>query len=137
MKRLISFVITVLILSTLFACPVYSAELVTEDGVVYSDDMTVLIRYPYLSEAESFTVPDTVVRIEENAFYYNRNLKEVKLNKGLVEIGENAFSDCAELRGIVIPNSVTAIRSQAFFECEKLQSVKIPDGVTTVGDYAL
>lgn len=44
--------------------PVYSAK----DGVLYSKDQQVLIRYPMRGESGSFEVPSTVVAFEEAAF---------------------------------------------------------------------
>lgn len=41
----------------------------SEDGVLYSKDMTTLISYPKLKKSESFKVPKTVTRIESRALH--------------------------------------------------------------------
>lgn len=42
----------------------------SQDGVVYSKDITSLIAYPVLKKSKEFTIPNTVVNIESRAFYY-------------------------------------------------------------------
>ena len=48
------------------------------------------------------------------AFAGAKNIKSVKLNKGLVFIGELAFLDCKNLDSATVPDSVRRICSMAF-----------------------
>ena len=47
------------------------------DGVVFSKDMEDLIRYPLRKNDTKYTVPCSVKRIRDSAFFGNRNLTEV------------------------------------------------------------
>ncbi len=69
-------------------------------------------------------------------FYGSRNLKTMKLSKGITEIGNNAFSRCSSLTSIMIPEGVTVIGEGTFYDCSKLESIDLPNGVTEIGNYA-
>ena len=65
------------------------------DGVLYSKDGESLIRYPQGKVDLSFTVPDGVTDICENAFEGCPHLKEVIISDGVRFIGANAFKWCS------------------------------------------
>jgi hypothetical protein len=58
-----------------------------------------------------------VTEIGENAFSKCKNLKEVKIGKGLSAIPECCFSNCSKLKKVVIPDNVTDISLLAFKNC--------------------
>ncbi|MCD7729575.1 MAG: leucine-rich repeat domain-containing protein [Clostridia bacterium] len=70
------------------------------DGVLYTYDETELLLYPAGKTDTSFTIPDTVTKIGNDAFY-----------------------GCSNLTSVTIPDSVTEIGSMAFYNCSKLESV--------------
>ena len=78
------------------------------------------------------TVPDTVNRIESNAFDGCLALREVNLPNGITEIASNTFSSCRSLETVKIPDSVTKIDKFAFKLCDNLKSVIIPPSVTII-----
>ena len=84
-----------------------------EDGVLFSHDMTSLIAYPCGNTATSYTVPDTVRRIENFSFYGADALFSVTLPESLESIGAKAFANTG-LTQVEIPNSTTAIVDTAF-----------------------
>lgn len=67
------------------------------DGVLFSKDFRLLIKYPAAKEGSSFTIPD-----------------------GVKEIDEGAFAGCSRLATVTIPASVTTIFSAAFSDCSGL-----------------
>ena len=69
--------------------PVYSSL----DGVLFNKTKTELLLYP-AAKAGDYTVPDSVISIEDYA-----------------------FSDSANLTGLYIPNSVTNIANYTFYKC--------------------
>ncbi len=128
------------------------------DGVVYSKDMTVLVKYPRGKTGDSYAIPDTVTVLQnsclsntqlieitipegitvisEYAFETNRNLKEVILPEGVTTIENNAFGFCYALENIVIPDTVTSIGKGAFVYCTSLTEIEIPSSVTSIGSIA-
>lgn len=53
----------------------------SENGVLFSHDMKTLICYPSAKSTESYSVPDTVTKIQNGAFSQTQNLKSLKLPK--------------------------------------------------------
>ena len=131
----------------------------SKDGVLYSKNFDVLIQYPASKEGTTFTVPDTVISIQDCAFYYAKNLKEITLNNGLKNIGSSvfygnenvtqikipdsvesigdyAFASCISLKNITIGKGLQEISSDCFHNCSSLESIVIPDNVTYIGNWA-
>lgn len=79
--------------------------------------------------------PETITRIEESAFYGNKNLYKVVLNESLEVIGDRAFSGCVALKDITIPNSVKEIGTEAFAG-SGLESITLPENLETIPFYA-
>lgn len=85
-----------------------STAFVIVEDVLYSADMTTLLRYPPYKTETSFTVPQSVTQIAHMAFYGCVNLTEILLPEGLRSIGGMAFSGCDNLKTVTIPESVEA-----------------------------
>ena len=79
-------------------------------------DLSPLLEVADLSQAQSDEVPD-------NAFHSRRNLREVRLPKGIRRIGSQAFFGCRNLERIVIPASVEEIGVAAFNGCTALTEI--------------
>lgn len=83
----------------------------SENGVIYSKDLTVLVKAPS-SVPSVFEVPSGVVRIAKRAFSDCKKLTEVIFPEGLEHIDELAFFGCA-LSDVTIPKSVIDIGKNA------------------------
>ncbi len=137
-----------------------NASYVDVDGVLFTRDMTEILVFPIQKSTLSteYTVPDgvttigsaafeecafekvhlpeTVINIGENAFYWCYRLKECNIPSGVKVISTFAFSDC-HISKIVIPSGVTTIESHAFHGCNTTEDVFIPETVTHIGNGAL
>jgi hypothetical protein len=126
-----------------------SSRYVTENGVLYSKDKTVLIAYPAGKPVSSFTIPDEVTSIVEEAFFCCSNLSAInvttKNNAYSAEDGVLYTKDKTLLHtypagkpgsSFIIPTSVTAIGDCAFSGCNSLTDVIIPNSVTSIGSSA-
>lgn len=124
------------------------------DGVVYNKDMTSLLYYPLYKTGTTFTIPETVVEIGENAFRHNQYLTIIKIPdtvktlnersfygmKSLtslqigssVEIAPWCFTNCESLKTVVISEGVTSIPTAAFQGCNNLVEITIPNSVTNI-----
>lgn len=70
------------------------------DGVLFNVDKTVLLKYPQHKSGSSYVVPDTVTKINPNAFN-NSTLTTVELPASLTEVEDGAFSDCSQLTSVI------------------------------------
>ena len=106
------------------------------DGVLFNKDITELIRYPAGNTSASYSIPDSVTSIRDNAFRFCHSLKSVTfgVDSKLQSIGADAFNSCSGLESINIPNSVTSIGEQTFMYCSNLKSIIIPNNVTVIKD---
>ena len=76
----------------------------------------------------------TVTAIDNDAFAYDR-VKSVTIPNTVTKIDFQAFDDCYTLESVAIPNSVTYIGFFAFRRCKTLTNVTIPNSVTCL-DYS-
>lgn len=107
----------------------------SEDGVLFNKEKTTLLRYPS-AKYGSYSIPKTVKKILEYAFYKCKNLKSVTIPSSVKEIGESAFSVCSSLRSVTVPSGITTVASALFSYCNNLTSVSLPESVTAIGDDA-
>lgn len=106
-----------------------------EYGVLFNKDKTTLIKYPVANTKTSYTIPDSVVTIEKDAFHNCESLSSITIGNSVKTIDDFAFARCNNLISVSIPDSVTKIGENAFFLCENLTSITIPDGITEI-DFA-
>ena len=97
-----------------------------EDGILFDKEMTVLYAYPQKKmENTYYRVPDGVIRIEDNAFWY-ANIEELELPDSLEEIGETAFFGM-KITDIYIPENVDSIGEACFFSCKSLNNIEVDE----------
>lgn len=150
-----------------FNVPIISNIYENGKGVIRFEGDVTEIRFGAFflcSSLISITIPNSVIIIEDYAFYGCSKLKEFKgsfaadngrclIDKGrlisfanncgieeyvipnnVTEIGNNAFADCYNLKKIIIPNSVTKIGSKAFSGCQNLASITLSQSITEIED---
>jgi hypothetical protein len=105
----------------------------SEDGVLYNKSKSLLYTYPG-GKSGPFTIPSSVTKIGEYAFYLCNNLSSITIPNSVTTIGYQAFVGCTSLTSVVIPNSVTTIGFYAFDNCTGLTSIVIPNSVTYIAD---
>ncbi len=129
------------------------------DGVLFSKDMTEILMYPPAHDSTSYTIPDGITSISNDAFssctyllqvtipdsvtdigdwafYDCENIALISLPDSITSIGDSAFQGCSDLFLISLPQALTSIPKQCFAGCSNLQEVVIPNGVTEIGDKA-
>ncbi|MDE6433808.1 MAG: leucine-rich repeat protein [Lachnospiraceae bacterium] len=101
---------------------------------IYSKDGRTLVTCP---SASQITIPATVTKIADYAFYYNTNLQRITIPDSVTELGEGAFGNCSGLSGVTIEgNGLTTIGAHCFRYDSSLLIVRLPDSVNTLGAYA-
>ncbi|MDD8043887.1 MAG: leucine-rich repeat domain-containing protein [Verrucomicrobiota bacterium] len=105
------------------------------DGVLFSNDQSVLILYPGRGTG-AYSVPEGTTVIGDDAFYGCTGLTRVEIPVGVTHIGENAFLNCTGLTSMEFPSSLTMIGWLAFRGCINLSSVTFPESLTLIDGYA-
>ncbi len=89
----------------------------------------------YQKTMTSVTIPDTVKKIGESAFYECKNLKNVHIPDSVTDLEPYSFGDCYALASFNIPKGITEIPAYAF-EWANITSLDIPDNITKIGEGA-
>ncbi|MDE5755147.1 MAG: leucine-rich repeat domain-containing protein, partial [Oscillospiraceae bacterium] len=106
------------------------------DGILFSKNQTVLVKYPVGKTDQSYSIPGSVTIIGDSAFERCSSLISITIPDSVTSIGSWAFYECSALTSITIPDSVISIGDSAFDSCSSLTSVTIPDSVKNIGSYA-
>lgn len=110
----------------------------SQNGVLYTKDMTGLIKYPAAKEGDSFTLPGEVRQLYYEAFYGNKNLTTIN---GLTQItsfinndSDGVFSKCEKLEEIDLSGLTCSTLSEYTIQNSKaLKKVTLSSNITTIG----
>ncbi|MGV2541626.1 leucine-rich repeat domain-containing protein, partial [Bacillus pumilus] len=91
--------------------------------------------YPARSSATSFEIPGSVAEIDEYAFAYAQNLKNISLPEGLTNVGKYAFEH-AGIEQLTSLASNLSIGESTFSDCAELQTVDFKVAIGGIGNYA-
>lgn len=110
------------------------------DGVLYSKDGSVLLRYPGGRSESVFAVPDGVRAIGCEAFARDYDDTHggpqiVILPEGVRVIREGAFNCCGDLERVCLPSTLKTIDACAFNN-SALAQIDLPDGLEEIGECA-
>ena len=139
-KRLLSFVLAVLMIASLLPATALAADIV-DSGTCGAEGDGSNLTWTLDSEGV-LTISGSGDMYD---YYYDNNspwhengnqIRSVFMANGVTSIGEYAFYWCESLTSVTIPDSVTSIGDNAFYDCTSLTSVTIPDSVTSIGSYA-
>lgn len=106
----------------------------SQDGVLYNKNKTVLLCYPG-GRSGAFTIPETVEKIGDDAFYFCKHLTDVTITGKVEQIGDFAFYGLS-LTQVKIPGNVKKIGSNAFACCYNLEKIILEEGIETIGSDA-
>lgn len=149
MKKLIAVFCIILVVCTLSAIPVFSADtdFVVEDGVLVS----------YTGNDTSVTVPSSVTVIASNAFANNTTIESIKLHDKVYSIGDKSFYGCTSLKTVSGGTGIKYVGALCFVDTKFLTqstveyltlgtvllcyngtsaSVTLPDSITSIAPYA-
>ena len=109
----------------------------SRDGVLYDTADGILVKYPAVREAETYTV-ENAYTVGAWAFEGAAGLKTVVLGECVYSLGEGAFRSCSGLTALpALGSLVTRIPDECFYGCSSLMAETLPETVRALGDYAL
>ena len=106
------------------------------DGVVFGKNLPRLTQYP-AGKAGSYTIPDSVIIIMQNAFYGCCCLTSVTIPKSVASIGLDAFSRCSSLTAITVDSLNFTYSSMAGVLFDKSQTTLIHYPEVKAGGYTI
>ena len=107
--------------------------LISVDGIIYSKDMTKLIKVPSRYAGKKIVVPDGVKTIENFAFFSLDNVESIELPDSVEIIGRCAFSASGKLETVKLSENLDILSDNAFSGCTSLKNITIPESVKYVG----
>jgi len=105
-------------------------------GVLFNKKQTTIVQYPPAGAGRSYTIPNTVTNIGNNAFFMCAALTNVTIPGSVINIGDNGFYRCTGLTSVTIPDSVIALGLGTFYECFNLTNVTMGTNLANIGTQA-
>ena len=158
-KRLLSFVLAVLMIASLLPATALAVDIVDSgtcgaegdgsnltwtldsEGVLTISGTGAIKNYfwndaaPWKNQGvKRAVITSGVTHIGTLAFYGCTDMTDITIPDSVTEIYIDAFSFCSSLTSVVIPDSVTRIDREAFYYCDSLTNITLPDSITYIAD---
>ncbi len=97
------------------------------DGVLYNKDKTVLVKFPTLKDASTWSIPKNVTEIASNALNGVSTLTKLLIPEGVIKVGRDIVTGAVNLAEISIPSTVTVIEAPESlgWNCPKLTTINV------------
>ena len=108
------------------------------DGILFDKDFKTLMYYS-ASKKGAYVIPDTVKKIDNNAFANRLLLTAITIPASVEEIGERAFYYCRGMSTVTFVAGGTApltIGNEAFRSCYAIAGIVIPARTVVIGNSA-
>lgn len=109
----------------------YGTAFVKNQNVDFLTIGSTLVRYN--GSCTDIILPDGITRIDDRAFYDNKDIKSVIIPDSVTEIGQEAFYGCTNLKDVVLSISLSEVGQDAFSNTEWKQ-INTIDGLFIMND---
>ena len=102
-------------------------------------DLSVTGLYQTFSDCsllETVVLPESLVLIDNMAFWKCINLKHIEIQEGLTRIGRCSFGGCAALESIEFPESLETVDDMVFISCVNLKELSFGKNLKSIGSQA-
>ena len=93
------------------------------DGILFSKDNKMLIKYPAKKEIAEYVISEDVSLICTEAFMDNAFLRKVTVGNFVTAISDNSFKNCTALEEVELGGNTRILGVDAFKNCPKLMLV--------------
>ena len=100
-----------------------------KDGVLFTADMSELVRYPSQDTRTEYTISDSVTKISQYAFESVRNVKNMMIPSGVEEIGAAAFEAATALYPVQDLRNVKQLGAMAFADVKNLRMILLGENL--------
>ena len=104
------------------------------EEIIYEEGVTSIVGIG-CKFVNKITLPNTITKIEMNAFSNYTNLTSITIPASITRIGNNAFANCTGLT-YIDTNKVTNIGQAAFSGCTGLTELTINESIKNIGNKA-
>ena len=105
-----------------------------EHGILFNKSKTRLIQAPHKSGLKHYSIPESVLVIDRQAFYRNKTLEYINIPKSVEYVGPSAFNYCLSLSTAIV--CCSQLGERAFYSCSNLKDLTISSDVVSIGDSA-
>ncbi len=102
------------------------------DGVLYSKDGNVLVKYP-TEKSGAFAIPSTVTKIADGAFQNCTKLTKVNIPPSVTSMGKSCFKGATSLQVVCTGAGLKKLPDHSFEGCRKLTKIEIPKLLEEIG----
>ncbi|MGN1062041.1 MAG: leucine-rich repeat protein, partial [Candidatus Scatosoma sp.] len=111
----------------------------SENGLLLSADGTELLYWAQGRTETEVTLPSSVTKIADKAFYGNTKITSFSVPAKITSIGASAFENCTNLVTLTFEGTEAdaslEIKERAFYGC-KITELTLTENVRTIGKYA-
>ena len=105
---------------------------ISVDGVLFDITRAILIQYPIGNIQSTYSIPNGVTKISNNAFESANKLTSIVIPTTVTTIDDYAFQAITGLTSITIPNSVTSFGLNLFSYVNSVKTIYISQNTITI-----
>ena len=106
----------------------------SDDGVLFTKDLALLLRYPPQKRDAEYTVPDRTECVGYWAFGGCTGLRGVTLSERTRYVCDFAFAGCSSFAEVTVPESVCSLGWGAYNGCDSIKDIDLRGERTAVHD---